>query len=305
MAVIWNHTLRKSIGIVISISKAVDIVVGFGVCPDTSDPKLVKIIVDEITSMWEVDAFTLNTRVWKIVYTSVPFKWGELSWLQVFVNGVIYFHACDSIYLDDGVRSNFVILFDLKSEKFGEVCLPERLVHAPLLRETKVNESLGLLEYYIEGGKYVCDRVVGFRNNGEVVMELLDDDIFDESGIEVYEPLSGHTNGVGINGESSVLKTNGNGPRYHFIRECVENEQVIVEHVSGENQRVNEGLGAHKVQGDEIVTWCARATLFDSEIQRVIVGEFLSFGCGWKACYQKSRNPSSSASPTRPILFSI
>ncbi|GJX22789.1 zinc finger, CCHC-type containing protein [Tanacetum coccineum] len=57
--------------------------------------------------------------------------------------------------------------------------------------------------------------------------------------------------------------------RYHFIRECVENEQVIVEHVSGENQRVNEGLGAHKVQGDEIVTWCARATLFDSEIQRI------------------------------------
>ncbi|GKE31854.1 uncharacterized mitochondrial protein-like protein [Tanacetum coccineum] len=93
--------------------------------------------------------------------------------------------------------------------------------------------------------------------------------------------------------------------RYHFIRECVENEQVIVEHVSGENQRVNEGLGAHKVQGDEIVTWCARATLFDSEIQRVIIGEFLSSGCGWKACYQKSGNPSSSASPTRPILFSI
>ncbi|GKE35852.1 hypothetical protein Tco_1455174, partial [Tanacetum coccineum] len=27
--------------------------------------------------------------------------------------------------------------------------------------------------------------------------------------------------------------------RYHFIRECVENEQVIVEHVSGENQTVD------------------------------------------------------------------
>ncbi|GJU68363.1 uncharacterized mitochondrial protein-like protein [Tanacetum coccineum] len=27
--------------------------------------------------------------------------------------------------------------------------------------------------------------------------------------------------------------------RYHFIRECVENEQVIVEHVSGENQRAD------------------------------------------------------------------
>ncbi|GJS40121.1 hypothetical protein Tco_0565164 [Tanacetum coccineum] len=43
---------------------------------------------------------------------------------------------------------------------------------------------------------------------------------------------------------------------------------------------VNEGLGAHKVQGDEIVTWCARVTLFDAEIQGVIVGEFLSFGYG-------------------------
>ena len=27
--------------------------------------------------------------------------------------------------------------------------------------------------------------------------------------------------------------------RYHFIRECVENEQVIVEHISGEEQRAD------------------------------------------------------------------
>ncbi|GKA02275.1 uncharacterized mitochondrial protein-like protein [Tanacetum coccineum] len=49
--------------------------------------------------------------------------------------------------------------------------------------------------------------------------------------------------------------------RYHFIRECVENEQV---------------------QGDEIITWCARVTLFDLEIQGAIVGEFLICGYGWK-----------------------
>ncbi|GJX14002.1 hypothetical protein Tco_0205760 [Tanacetum coccineum] len=143
MAVIWNPTVRKSVGIVIPISKAVDIVVGFGVCPDTSDPKLVKITDDEI---------------------------------------------------------NCLILFDLKSEKFGEVCLPKRLVRAYLLKETKVNESLGLLEYYVEGQDFVCgvwtrkdgankpftkiytvkvecksmyDRVLGFRNNDEVVMELV------------------------------------------------------------------------------------------------------------------------------------
>nr|GEV64273.1 hypothetical protein [Tanacetum cinerariifolium]GEW83540.1 hypothetical protein [Tanacetum cinerariifolium]GEW83542.1 hypothetical protein [Tanacetum cinerariifolium] len=54
---------------------------------------------------------------------------------------------------------------------------------------------------------------------------------------------------------------------------------------------VNEGIGAHKVQGDEIVTWCARVTLFDSEIQGMIVGEFLNqIGYGyeaWSKCYQE------------------
>ncbi|GJZ47812.1 uncharacterized mitochondrial protein-like protein, partial [Tanacetum coccineum] len=38
-----------------------------------------------------------------------------------------------------------------------------------------------------------------------------------------------------------------------------------------------------QVQGDEIVTWCARVTLFESEIQGVIVGEFLKSDHGlWR-----------------------
>ncbi|GKA99322.1 hypothetical protein Tco_0827259 [Tanacetum coccineum] len=92
----------------------------------------------------------------------------------------------------------------------------------------KVNEMFGVLEYYDEGdhmrvcgvwkredgankmfskiftvkveGKSLYRRVLGFRYNGEVVIEL-DDDNYGESRIEVYEPLSGHTNGVGIIGK--------------------------------------------------------------------------------------------------------
>ncbi|GKD49329.1 hypothetical protein Tco_1278305, partial [Tanacetum coccineum] len=48
-------------------------------------------------------------------------------------------------------------------------------------------------------GKSVFRRVLGFRNNGEVVI-IVDDDNYEESSIEVYEPSSGHINGVGING---------------------------------------------------------------------------------------------------------
>ena len=201
-----------------------DTIVGFGVCPDTSDPKLVKITVTKIPSMWEVEVFTLSTRVWKTVYTGAPFKSCDLASPQVFVNGVIYFGAYD-------MRLNIVISFDFKSEKFGEVCLPERLVHAPYLDVAKVNDSLGLLEYYFEGEMSVCGvwtrkdgankpfnkiytirvegkplygRVLGFRNNGEVVIEL-DDDNYKESRIELYEPLSGHISGVGINGNQCTF----------------------------------------------------------------------------------------------------
>ncbi|GJT94468.1 putative pentatricopeptide repeat-containing protein [Tanacetum coccineum] len=230
MVVIWNPTLRKSVGIVIPIPK-VRHIVGFGVCPDTSDPKLVKIIVDQISSMWEVEVFTLSTRFWKTVYMGAPFKSCNLMWRQVCVDGVIYFRAYDDI----GVRTNFVLSFDLKSEKLGEVCLPERLVHTSVLDMAKVNESLGLLEYYDEGDVRVCgvwmrkdganktfskiytvkvedksslyNIVLGFRNNGEVVMELMDDDNYLESVIKVYKPLSGHTNGVGINGESFSVRS--------------------------------------------------------------------------------------------------
>ncbi|GKC80091.1 hypothetical protein Tco_1130865, partial [Tanacetum coccineum] len=166
MAVIWNPSVRKSVGILIPKAGYKHTIVGFGVCPYTSDPKLVKISVSyKIHSMWEVDVFTLSTRVWKTVYT------------------------------------------DLKSEKFDEVCLPRRLVHTRVLDVAKVNESLGLLEYYKEGDMRVCgvwtrnddanktfskiytvkvvgsflSRVLEFRSNGEVVMQLDDENNHDMS----------------------------------------------------------------------------------------------------------------------------
>ncbi|GKF31192.1 hypothetical protein Tco_0100990, partial [Tanacetum coccineum] len=111
-----------------------------------------------------------------------------------------------------------------------EVCLPERLVHTPHIDVAKVNELLGLLEYYDDGGITVygvwmrkdganitfskiytvkvggnsfLSRVSEFRNNGEVVIQV-DDDNHEESRIEVYEPLSEHINGIGINGKRNT-----------------------------------------------------------------------------------------------------
>nr|GEZ67227.1 hypothetical protein [Tanacetum cinerariifolium] len=175
----------KSVSIVIPNPR----VVGFGACPHTSDPKLVKISVsDKIPRTWEVDVFTLSTRVWKIVYTGAPFKACDFSWFQVFVDGVIYFRAYDDEIWDPESTVNFLISFDFKSEKFGEACLPHRLVLAHL--------DVAKVE-----GKSLYGDVLGFRNNGEVVMQIDDDNNNEEYRIEVYDLLSGHINGVGINGK--------------------------------------------------------------------------------------------------------
>ncbi|GKA08930.1 putative pentatricopeptide repeat-containing protein [Tanacetum coccineum] len=277
MAVIWNPTVRKSVGIVV-IPKAgyKRPIVGFGVCPDTSDPKLVKINVSKMPSRWEVDVFTLSTRVWKTVYMGAPFKSCDFARFPVFVDGVIYFRAYDDAHLYGRVRSNYVITFDLNSEKFGEVCLPKRLVHAPLLAMLKLNESLGLLEYCFEGemwvcgvwsrkdgankpftniytvkGKGLCDKVLGLRNNGEVVTEVVDDEYYEESGIKVYEPSSGHINGVRINGKRGIRKAFDKrfdeamayvSTKLHIVTVCVAHHIIFLYKFHGSKALDNVGM---------------------------------------------------------------
>ncbi|GKA28061.1 F-box domain containing protein [Tanacetum coccineum] len=194
MVVLWNPSVRKCVGIPIpNVFDDDDTLdrytrIAFGVCPETNDPKLVKInVVTTPCICWEVQVFTLSSRFWKTVYTGAP----------------------------------------LRSEKFGQVSIPERFVRTYGIWVAKANESLGLLEYYKEGGTSLCGvwmrkddinnpftkiytvkvegksvffKVLGFRKNGEVLLQL-DDDDSEGSQIEVYEPSSGRINSVGISGE--------------------------------------------------------------------------------------------------------
>ncbi|GJT89752.1 F-box domain containing protein [Tanacetum coccineum] len=191
MVVLWNPFIRKSVGIPVPNvygSPYGYTVVGFGVCPDTNDPKLVKINVIKTPSIcWEVQVFTLSSRVWKTVYIGAPFKSFDLMWDHVFIDGIIYWRSSGS----------FIISFDLKSKKFGEVC--EMWVCGVWMRKDGVDKPFTKIYTVKVEGKSVLYRVLGFRNNGEVVLQL--DDDFQGSQIEVYEPSSGRINSVGITGE--------------------------------------------------------------------------------------------------------
>ncbi|XP_071718738.1 uncharacterized protein [Rutidosis leptorrhynchoides] len=141
MAVLWNPTIRKSVGIVIPNVKDMTygcVVIGFGVCPNTSDSKLVKIITHihkSVTKLvncvsWEVEVFTLSSGDCRSLSIEIPFKPVRLLLGHVFINGVIYFHGFDAIDFGHENRHNRIISFDLKSEEFGEAFLPDSLAHS-------------------------------------------------------------------------------------------------------------------------------------------------------------------------------
>lgn len=241
-AVILNPIVRKCVNVVFPIPKKgyERTIVGFGVCPSTSHPKLVKICVNSISRKWLVEVFTFSKNLtentyegaWENVYDDNAFAdLIDLECAKVSANGVIYFRGYDNIFNYAG-RSNFVILFDLKSFQFAKVDLPEKLVKAKYFHVAKVNESLGLLEYYVDNdksgmhvcgvwtkkdgaykpftklytikvkGKPVYGSVLGFMSNGEVILEL-------DSELVVYTPSSDASPG-------SIRRLDIDGTRYKF-----------------------------------------------------------------------------------------
>nr|GEX55182.1 hypothetical protein [Tanacetum cinerariifolium] len=183
---------------------------------------------------WEVEVFSLSSRVWKRVSIDPPLKPYDLSFGQVCIDGFIYWHAFDNIIEEHGVRANMIISYDLTSGVFAEVSLPDCLVYAHTLSVYKRDECLALLEYYKEDEITVCgiwvmkdgvtgsfakmftvkvagktNRVLEFRKNGEAIRETEDDTIV-SSRLEVYEPCSQHISGIGISGNRSSFAVTSN-----------------------------------------------------------------------------------------------
>ncbi|KAF5804012.1 putative F-box domain-containing protein [Helianthus annuus] len=146
-AVLWNISIRKVVAV--NVPNVGDYgryeaVLGFGVCGfgETNDPKIVKItpIVMDCTSSipWQIDVFTLSTGAWRRPYsTNLPRK------LQLF---------SVRITMDGERRSiNLIISFDLTSEEFKEINLPNALAHLQRLHlfMSKLRESLVLIEGYL------------------------------------------------------------------------------------------------------------------------------------------------------------
>nr|GEY49774.1 putative F-box domain-containing protein [Tanacetum cinerariifolium] len=149
----WNPTIKKSVAIDLPTNDdELDIVpdhrttIGFGVCPNTLDAKLVKITSENpfvsITNVIQVEVYTLSLQVWRILVSNLPQK--SLLFLDwVDVGGFIYWFAQDSVS-----HSYLITSFDLTSEVFTEVSLPDCLTSNDdnYVFLSKLGDSLVLVE---------------------------------------------------------------------------------------------------------------------------------------------------------------
>lgn len=229
-AVIWNPAIRKSVAIdVPGVFDDSYAVVGFGVCPDTLDPKIVKFTNG---APCQVDVFTLSTGFWRspLCSNNLPCEPIE-SELSVVIDRFIHWLAYDC-----NQRIYMLMLFDLISEKFSEQYLPDCLAHKGLdLSISNQRESLVVLESNCEGNKSCygvwkmtedsasisfkklynisepyalrpekVKRVLGFKKSGEtiIVMEKnLQGRLMKSDGLFVYDPYTKNIEDLWIAGQ--------------------------------------------------------------------------------------------------------
>lgn len=243
MAVIWNPSVPKSVDIVVPRNRKpwlpkLKTVLGFGVCPRTLDPKLVKITFietdeecdeedddeDDDGDAMQVEVFTLSSGAWKSLSTNLPHESIRFKQNSVDLDGFIYWLA-----YEQGYRKcyNNIMSFDMTSEKFTEISLPSTLIPGYIyLSISKRMESLVMLHSNFWAGKHEvwmmeggveksftklftieapeANRVLGFRNNGEPIIIINYNGYPEKNGVYLYEPNSRHISYVGISAETYI-----------------------------------------------------------------------------------------------------
>ncbi|XP_076894774.1 F-box/kelch-repeat protein At3g23880-like [Bidens hawaiensis] len=223
LIVVWNPSIRKSVGV---MSPSGTNIAGFGLCPKTNDPKIIALTSDQ-----EAEVFTLSTKTWRSVPMNMFHTLIGFRPKQVVIDGVIHWSA--TIYDPDDVEYRTIVSFDLSSEEFGEIALPDplgpfgvgvevcklkeslALIHYPdehdagiLVYDVRVTLKNGVSKYSFTKLFTVKDKpsigcITGFSMNGQPVIELIVGSRKKE--LEVYEPNSEDMNSLGIYGSDFYM----------------------------------------------------------------------------------------------------
>ncbi|XP_076907739.1 F-box protein CPR1-like [Bidens hawaiensis] len=242
-AILWNISIRKAVVVVVpNVADPKERIyfthLGFGVCPETVDIKIVKVTqiatwnrTESISCIpWQVEVFTLSTRVWRSPRGNLPRKSIKFGYGHG-IDGVFYWLATNRSTINDGFmyKYNLIISFDMVSEEFREITFPNSLVHKSRdnLWFSSLRKSLVLLEHNDEMTNVVVWmmdggvsnsfaklftihaphakilRVREFRKSGEPIVQIMEDPfdpdrIYVSSSLFVYEPNSKRFSELGI-----------------------------------------------------------------------------------------------------------
>ncbi|MFS7894863.1 putative F-box domain, galactose oxidase/kelch, beta-propeller, F-box associated interaction [Helianthus anomalus] len=236
MAVIWNISIRKSVAVFVPRSDIYETTLGFGVCRETNDPKIVKIRYlnewsrfDKVTCIpSQVEVFTLSTGVWRSPYgTNLPRKsFYYFPSDKVVVDGVLYWLATIRNNMNDGFK--LIVSFDMTSEEFREITLPDDLSQTSRHRISMsyLGNSLVVCGYakhaiyrdlsvWIMGGGVsnsftklftITPNAIlrGFRKTGEPIIAIQEREFWRR--LAVYEPYSKRIDYLGIGGVGFQFK---------------------------------------------------------------------------------------------------
>ncbi|GJT03687.1 putative F-box domain-containing protein [Tanacetum coccineum] len=210
-AVIWNPVIKKSVTISVpdDLGSPYSTAVGFGVTPDTSDPKLVKVSFDRSLGYWGVfdtvvEVFTLSTMAWKRLTTNLPRNSTIFEDNQVVIDRFTYWraNAYHQRFGDPHYKGlDQIMSFDMIAEEFNELDLPDSFACNHDLFISKARESLVVVEMKWVGGNQVLsvwmmehgdpksltkkftinttndvNEVLGSRKSGEPLIGMIEDD---------------------------------------------------------------------------------------------------------------------------------
>ncbi|GMI80341.1 CONSTITUTIVE EXPRESSER OF PR GENES 1, CONSTITUTIVE EXPRESSER OF PR GENES 30 [Hibiscus trionum] len=202
--VLWNPSIQKCISLPQpNISEAVELNVGFGFDSRTNDYKIVMVGVEEDGSWIQPYLFSLNQNCWKRVIAIPPnYTFQAVTGISLpFVNGALHWLGYQTRNNDEYIHA--ILGFDLSSEDFFEINLPESLIGLcpmdllimnygessiafstdPVLGEHElwVMKDYGVVESWTKVLTLTLNIqrkwfpvVLGFRKNGQVLLQVDD-----------------------------------------------------------------------------------------------------------------------------------
>ncbi|KAF5764814.1 putative F-box domain-containing protein [Helianthus annuus] len=241
VAYLWNISIRKIAAVVVPASanewgEEYQTALGFGVCRETSDPKIVKIRyvdpllsselmtahltgiripIDPISS--QVEVFTLSTGAWRSPY-GVNLPRNSISFYlrdELVIDGVFYWLATEWIV------TRLIVSFDMTTEEFIEITLPDGLSNINnQISMSNLRDSLVVYGYdhrvinkdfcvwTMGGGVFTKLFTItlngnamlrGFRKSGEPIIAIPEEGKRGRLAV-VYEPYSNHVDNLRIDG---------------------------------------------------------------------------------------------------------